>query len=330
MAAEREDVPVPSSPKLLERVRDALRTRHYSRRTEEAYATWIRRFIVFHGKRHPQEMAEPEVTRFLSSLAVSGGVSASTQNQAASALLFLYSQVLRQQIDWSDQVIRARRPTRLPVVLTREEVTQILQQLHGTSSLMASLLYGSGLRVIECVQLRVKDVDIARREIVIRDGKGQKDRRTMLPMRLIAPLTAHLAARKALHDRDLRAQCGSVELPGALRLKYSKAPWAWPWQWVFPATRFYRDTVSGERRRHHLHESVLQRAVKDATGRTGITKPATCHTLRHSFATHLLESGSDIRTIQELLGHRDVRTTMIYTHVLNRGGPGVVSPLDQG
>ena len=328
MAAEREDVPVPSSPKLLERVRDALRTRHYSRRTEEAYATWIRRFIVFHGKRHPQEMAEPEVTRFLLSLAVSGGVSASTQNQAASAILFLYSQVLRQQIDWSDQVIRARRPTRLPVVLTREEVTQILQQLHGTSALMASLLYGSGLRVIECVQLRVKDVDIARREIVIRDGKGQKDRRTMLPMRLIAPLTAHLAARKALHDRDLQAQRGSVKLPDALRLKYSKAPWAWPWQWVFPATRFYRDTASGERRRHHLHESVLQRAVKDATNRAGITKPATCHTLRHSFATHLLESGSDIRTIQELLGHRDVRTTMIYTHVLNRGGRGVASPLD--
>jgi integron integrase len=315
---------------LLDRVREALRVRHYSRRTEDAYATWIRRFIVFHGKRHPKEMGHPEIAAFLSSLAVSSGVSASTQNQAASALLFLYTHVLGVIVDGAGGVVRAQRPSRLPVVLTRDEVRQVLRQLHGTPALACGLLYGSGLRLLECVQLRVKDLDLARGEMIVRDGKGQKDRVTMVPRRLVAALTAHLAVVKAQHERDRHAGRGSVALPDALRLKYPRAPWEWPWQWVFPATRFYRDEVTGEPRRHHLHESVLQRAMKEAVTRAGITKPASCHTLRHSFATHLLESGSDIRTIQELLGHRDVRTTMIYTHVLNRGGRGVTSPLDQG
>jgi integron integrase len=273
-------------------------------------------------------MGETEVTAFLSSLALQG-VSASTQNQALSAVIFLYDVVVGQRLAWMDDIVRARRPSRLPVVLSREEVSSLLSRLHGVVGLMASVMYGSGLRLLECAELRVKDLNFDRHELTVRDGKGGKDRVTMLPAALKTPLHAHLGRVKAQHDRDLAAGRGSVALPGALGVKYPNASREWGWQWVFPATRFYVDRATGERRRHHLHESVLQRAVKDAARAAGIPRPATCHSLRHSFATHLLESGYDIRTIQELLGHRDVSTTMIYTHVLNQGGRGVRSPLDQ-
>jgi integron integrase len=318
----------PGESRLLDRVRAAVRVRHYSRRTEKAYVAWIRRFIVFHEKRHPREMGAPEVTAFLSNLAARG-VSASTQNQALSAILFLYGAVLGQQLEWMNDIVRARRPVRLPVVLSREDVAALLSTLRGTVWLMASLMYGAGLRLMECAELRVKDVNVDRGELTIRDGKGGKDRVTMLPAAVREPLVDHLQRVKAQHDADLRAGRGTVALPGALRLKYPNAPREWGWQWVFPATRFYVDPATGERRRHHLHESVLQRAVKESARAAGISRPATCHSLRHSFATHLLEAGYDIRTIQELLGHRDVSTTMIYTHVLNQGGRGVRSPLDQ-
>ncbi len=317
-----------SPPKLLDRVREAIRLRHYSRRTEQAYVAWIRRFIVFHGKRHPRELGEPEVTAFLSGLAARG-VSASTQNQALSALLFMYEVVCGERLGWMQDIVRAQRPVRLPVVLSRDEVSSLLSRLHGPVWLMASLMYGAGLRLLECAELRVKDLNFDRGELTVRDGKGGKDRMTMLPTALKQPLVDHLTRVKAQHDADLAAGRGNVALPGALRAKYPNARREWAWQWVFPATRFYMDDATGERRRHHLHESVLQRAVKDAARAAGITRPATCHSLRHSFATHLLESGYDIRTIQELLGHRDVSTTMIYTHVLNQGGRGVRSPLDQ-
>jgi integron integrase len=309
-------------------VREATRLRHYSERTEQAYVAWIRRFIVFHGKRHPRDLGETEVTSFLSSLAAAGS-SASTQNQALSAILFLYGVVLGQRLGWMNDIVRARRPVRLPVVLSRDEVASLLSRLRGDVWLMAALLYGAGLRLLECAELRVKDLDFDRGELVVRDGKGGKDRVTMLPAALRGPLREHLGRVKAQHEADVAAGRGSVALPGALRVKYPGASVEWAWQWVFPATRFYIDRVTGERRRHHLHESVLQRAVKDAARAAGIWRPATCHSLRHSFATHLLEAGYDIRTIQELLGHRDVSTTMIYTHVLNRGGRGVRSPLDQ-
>ena len=314
-------------PKLLDLVRGAIRVQHYSRRTEQAYVSWIRRFIVFHGKRHPRELGEQEVTAFLSSLATRG-VSASTQNQALSAILFLYGVVIGERLPWMHDIVRARRPSRLPVVLSREEVALLLSQLRGPVWLMASLMYGAGLRLLECAELRVKDLNFDRGELMVRDGKGGKDRVTMLPAALKQPLGDHLARVKAQHAADLAAGRGSVALPGALRAKYPGAPREWAWQWVFPATRFYVDEAKGERRRHHLHESVLQRAVKDAARAASISRPATCHSLRHSFATHLLEAGYDIRTIQELLGHRDVSTTMIYTHVLNQGGRGVRSPLD--
>jgi integron integrase len=302
--------------------------RHYSRRTEKAYVAWIRRFIVFHGKRHPREMGEPEVTRFLSFLA-ERQVSASTQNQALSAVLFLYDQVLGRPLAGGHDIVRARRPVRLPVVLSRPEAVLLLSRLHGAVGLMASLMYGAGLRLTECAELRVKDVNFDRGEVTVRDGKGGKDRVTLLPAAVKGPLLDHLTRVKAQHEADLAAGCGSVALPGALRAKYPTAPVEWGWQWVFPATRFYVDEETGERRRHHLHESVVLRAVKEAVKGAGISRPATCHSLRHSFATHLLEAGYDIRTIQELLGHRDVSTTMVYTHVLNRGGRGVRSPLDQ-
>jgi integron integrase len=321
--------PVQGGPRLLERVRHAARARHYSPRTEKAYVAWIKRFIVFHGMRHPEAMGEAEISRFLSSLATQGGVSASTLNQALSALLFLYTEVLGRELRWLDNIVYARRPVRLPVVLSRAEVAAVLGHLRGTPWLMASLLYGAGLRLLECCRLRVKDVDLDRGELLVRDGKGRKDRLTLIPGRLAGTLAAHLENVRRLHQWDLRAGAGSVELPHALRAKYPRAAREWPWQWVFPATRLYVDRETGERRRHHLHESVLQRAVKDAVRAAGIPKPASCHTLRHSFATHLLESGYDIRTIQELLGHRDVNTTMVYTHVLRRpGGRGVRSPLD--
>lgn len=317
-----------SPPKLLDRVRQAIRVRHYSRRTERAYVAWIRRFIVFHGKRHPRDLGEHEVAGFLSHLAARG-VSASTQNQALSAVVFLYVAVMGQHLGWMDDIVRAKRPVRLPVVLSREEVSSLLTRLRGPVWLMAALMYGSGLRLLECAELRVKDLDFDRGELTIRDGKGGKDRVTMLPAALKQPLIDHLKRVRAQHDTDLAAGNGSVALPGALRVKYPRSPREWAWQWVFPATRFYVDKTTGERRRHHLHESVVQRAVKEAARAAGITRPATCHALRHSFATHLLEAGYDIRTIQELLGHRDVSTTMIYTHVLNQGGRGVRSPFDQ-
>ena len=273
-------------------------------------------------------MAEEEVTAFLSSLATEGHVAASTQNQALSALVFLYSEVLDLRLEWLSGLVRARRPQRLPVVLTRDEVHPLLSELRGVVWLMASLMYGSGLRLLECAELRIKDIDLAKAEIRIRDGKGRKDRVTMLPERVIEPLRAHLARVRALHGRDLAHGDGWVALPDALDRKYPNAARELGWQWAFPATRFYVDRETGQRLRHHLHESVVQRAVKAAVERASLTKRASCQTLRHSFATHLLESGCDIRTIQELLGHKDVSTTMVYTHVLNRGGRGVRSPLD--
>ena len=321
--------PAPQPPRLLDRVRMTLRARHGSRRTEKAYVAWIRRFILFHGKRHPSTMGGAEVTQFLSALAVQRNVAASTQNQALSALLFLYRDVLGQDLPWLDDVVRAKRPTLIPVVLSRREVHGIIGSIDGPLRLLVLLLYGSGLRLLEALRLRVKDVDFARNQITVRGGKGDRDRATMLPAALALDLAKHLDTVRDLHEADLRAGAGWVELPWALARKYPNAGREWGWQWVFPATRIYRHPETGQRRRHHLHESVLQRAVKAAVRSNGIAKRATCHTFRHSFATHLLEDGSDIRTVQELLGHRDVTTTMIYTPVLNRGPAGVRSPADR-
>jgi integron integrase len=290
---------------------------------------WTKRYIFFHGKRHPAEMGAPEVTEFLTALAVRDKVAASTQNQALSALLFLYRHVLGVELPWLDDLVRAKRPQRLPVVLTREEIRAVLGRLEGVSRLMAIILYGAGLRLLECCRLRIQDVDFATNEIVIRDGKGGKDRMTMLPAAVKTELVRHVARVREQHQADLRQGAGWVELPGALARKYPNAGREWRWQWIFPATRVYVDRLTGQRRRHHLHESVLQRAVKDAVRAAGIAKRATCHTFRHSFATHLLEEGHDIRTVQELLGHRDVTTTMLYTHVLNRGPAGARSPADR-
>ncbi len=309
-------------------MRTALRARHYSRRTEQAYCLWVRRFIRFHGRRHPAQMGEPEVNAFLTSLATDEHVSASTQTQALSALLFLYRNVIHRDIGALHGLVRARKDRRLPVVLTRDEVQRVLDQLDGDLWLVASLLYGSGLRLMECLRLRIQDVDFSRGEVTVRDGKGGKDRVTMLPDASAAPLRRHLARVKELHARDLAAGWGRVRLPDAVDRKYPHAATDWRWQWVFPQRRRWRDPVTGEQGRHHVHETVVQRAVGEAVRRAGLTKRASCHTLRHSFATHLLEAGYDIRTIQELLGHKDVRTTMIYTHVLNRGGRGVRSPID--
>ena len=314
---------------LLSVLHDRIVAKHYSARTEAAYAQWVRRYVRFHRRRHPRDLGAEQVRDFLTYLARDEAVSASTQNQALAALLFLYREVLGVPISGAMQHLHAKRPERLPVVLTRDETQRVLQAMRGTTRLMASLLYGSGMRVMECCTLRVKDVDLTRGEIVIRSGKGQKDRVTMLPQRVVPALRVHLERVAAQHARDLAAGGGYVALPDALRRKLGeRASRSWPWQWIFPATRSYRDPTTGERRRHHLHESVLQRAVTDAVRAAQIGKRATCHTFRHSFATHLLASGSDIRTIQELLGHQDVRTTMLYTHVLNRGGLGVRSPLD--
>jgi integron integrase len=318
----------PGKPKLLDQVRDVIRRKHYSFRTEQIYLDWIRRFILFHGKKHPREMAEAEITEFLTFLAREGKVAASTQNQALSALLFLYKEVLRQEIGWLDQVERVKKPARLPVVLTKDEVGKIFAHLHGTHRLMAGLLYGSGLRLMECVRLRVKDVDFGYSQVLVREGKGGKDRVTMLPVNLARPLERHLQKIKAQHEEDLEAGFGSVYLPTALERKYPNAQREWRWQYVFPSARISMDPRSQAKRRHHVEESSLQLAVKKAVRASGIAKPATCHSLRHSFATHLLENGYDIRTLQELLGHKDVSTTMIYTHVLNKPGLGVKSPLD--
>ncbi|HEY0710725.1 MAG TPA: integron integrase [Polyangia bacterium] len=317
-----------AKPRLLDRVRAVMRARHYSARTEVAYLGWIRRFVLFHGKRHPEQMGEAEVMAFLSSLAVDGHVASSTQNQALAALLFLYQHVLGQRLAWMEGITRAKMPERLPIVLTTAEVRALVERLSGTSALFCRLLYGSGLRLLEGLCLRVKDLDFEKREIHVRDGKGRKDRRTMIPESLIRPLQDHLRAMKRVHEEDIAMGAGFVDLPDALARKYPSAPRDWSWQWVFPAARIHRDRATGQRRRHHLHETVIQRAVRAASRAARLTKHASPHTLRHSFATHLLERGHDIRTIQELLGHKDVATTMIYTHVLNRGPNAVKSPLD--
>jgi integron integrase len=322
-------MPDDGRPRPLDRLRAALRARHYSRRTEKAYVFWTRRFIYWNKLRHPESMGAPEVAAFLSWLAIERKVSASTQNQALAALLFLYRDVLGQDLPWLDDVVRAKAPHHVPVVLTRDEVKSILDRLEGIPQLMATLLYGAGLRLLECARLRVKDLDFGRNEITVRAGKGGKDRVTMLPSTIKTPLTLHLETVKRQHTADLSRNAGWVELPFALERKYPNAPREWPWQWVFPATRTYVHAETQQRRRHHYHESALQRAFRLAVLQAGIAKHATCHTLRHSFATHLLEDGHDIRTVQELLGHSDVATTMIYTHALNRGGRGVRSPADK-
>ena len=315
--------------RLLERVRGEIRARHYSRRTEEAYAYWIRRFIVFHGMRHPRELGAAEIASFVTWLAVEQHVAASTQNQALSGVLFLYRDVLR--IDIGDVVVppRARMPARVPVVLTPAEARAVIDAIDGVPRLVAMLLYGAGLRLQESLELRVKDVDFERREITVRRGKGQKDRRVMLPEALRAPLLRHLAGVRRTHASDLADGHGRVVLPDALERKFPNAPREWAWQFVFPAGRICRDARFGPPSRYHLHESVIQRAVANAARSVGIGKHVGCHTFRHSFATHLLETGSDIRTVQELLGHADVSTTMVYTHVLNRSRLGVASPLDR-
>ena len=315
-------------PKLLDQVRNAIRVKHYSIRTEEAYVDWIRRFILFHGKRHPREMAEEEMAQFLSYLAREGNVAASTQNQALSALLFLYKEVLKQEIGWLEKVERAKRPQKMPVVLSRAEIKQLFAHLKGVPKLMAGLLYGSGLRLMECVRLRVKDVDFALAQITVREAKGGKDRVTMLPLNLAEPLRRHLRKMKAQHEQDLEDGFGTVHLPFALSRKFPSAAREWSWQYVFPSSRISLDPRSGQRQRHHMAEGLLQSAVRHAARASGITKRVTCHSFRHSFATHLLLNGQDIRTVQELLGHKDVSTTMIYTHVLSRPGVGVKSPLD--
>lgn len=315
-------------PKLLDQVRDKLRVKHYAIRTEQSYVDWIRRYIFFHDKTHPKNLGAQDVEAFLTHLAVAGKVSASTQNQAKSAILFLYREVLEMQLPWLDNVTQAKAPKKLPVVLTVAEVQAVLSRLSGSHLLIASLLYGGGMRLMEAVRLRVKDVDFARHEIIVREGKGFKDRVTMLPEAAVAQLKAHLAKVKALHDEDLAAGYGEVYLPFALDKKYPNAGREWAWQYVFPSKNLSADPRSGKTRRHHLDEKGVQRAVKQAVRDAGLTKPATPHTLRHSFATHLLQAGYDIRTVQELLGHSDVSTTMIYTHVLNKGGRGVISPLD--
>jgi integron integrase len=307
----------------------AMNARHYSRRTIRAYSSWIRRFILFHHKRHPDQMGEAEITQFLSALANDRGVSASTQNQALAALLYLFQVHLGRKLEWMEGVVHARRPERLPVVLTRNEIAAVLSRLSGTVGLIARLLYGSGLRLLEVLQLRVKDIDLERREIHVRDGKGRKDRRTMVPLVLLESMRLQLQEVRDLHVEDLAMGLGMVAIPDALRVKYPSAPRDLRWQWVFPASRHYLHASSGERRRHHLHETVIQRSICAAAQAAKVTRPVSPHTLRHSFATHLLEDGYDIRTIQELLGHKYVTTTMIYTHVLNRGPAGVRSPLDK-
>lgn len=313
---------------MLDQLRQKIRARHYSIRTEEAYVDWTRRFILFHHKRHPKDMRVPEVEAFLTYLAVERNVSASTQNQARAALLFLYKEVLGVKLRWLDGVTPAKTAKRLPVVLTQREARALLDELSGTMWLIVSLLYGSGLRVLEGLRLRVKDVEFERREILVRAGKGNKDRVTVLPENVLLPLRDHLDRIKVLHDRDLAEGYGAVHLPDALARKYPNADKAWGWQFVFPSRGRSTDPRSGAVRRHHIQAESVQRAVKTAALRANIAKPTTPHTLRHSFATHLLQSGYDIRTVQELLGHKNVQTTMIYTHVLNRGGRGVRSPLD--
>ncbi len=318
----------PPPRKLLDQVRDTLRVKHYAYRTEESYVQWIRRYILFHNKRHPKDMAEPEVQAFLTHLAVNNNVAASTQNQALSALLFLYRHVLHQSLSDSIDAVRARQSKHLPTVLTPEETQQVLKYLEGTHQILAKLLYGAGLRVKEGLRLRIKDIDFAQNQLIIRDAKGNKDRLTVLPQSLIAQIQAHLIQVKQTFQDDLSLGYGAVYLPFALERKYPNANREWKWQYVFPAKQRSTDPRSNEVRRHHLDDGALQRALKQAVRSAKIEKNVSCHTLRHSFATHLLQNGYDIRTVQELLGHKDVKTTMIYTHVLNKGGLGVRSPLD--
>ena len=320
---------VKPAPRLLDEIRRVIRVKHYSRRTEQAYLGWAKRFILANDKRHPRELGGPEVEAFLSDLAVRGNVAAGTQNQALSAILFLYREVLKIDLPWMDGVVRAKRPQRVPTVLSRAEVTTLLALMEGRSGLVASLLYGTGMRLMECLRLRVKDIDVGRSEITIRDGKGGKDRRTMLPRSLVEPMQMEIERARILHSADLAAGFGEVWLPYALARKYVNAARDFSWQYVFPSIRRSVDPRSGLQRRHHFDEAILSRALKRARNAAGIQKLLSAHTLRHSFATHLLEAGYDIRTIQELLGHADVSTTEIYTHVLNRGGRGVRSPLDQ-
>jgi len=316
------------APKLLDQVRHAIRIRHYSIRTEDSYVYWVRAYIRFHGLRHPRELGAREVTDFLSHLATERDVAAATQQQALSALLFLYRHVLEIELPWLNDLVRPKKPARLPTVLNHQEIAALLAAVPPEHGLMARLLYGTGMRLMECLRLRIKDVDFVRREILIHDGKGAKDRVTVLPQSLIAPLQGQLAQARVLFDHDRMAGRPGVYLPHALERKYPNAGASWGWFWVFPASGLSVDPRSGIERRHHAHEKRLQRAMKLASQAAGIAKPVSVHTLRHSFATHLLNAGYDIRTVQELLGHADVSTTMIYTHVLNRGGRGVVSPVD--
>lgn len=319
----------PQPPKLLDRLRHACRVRHFSRWTEDAYHDWAKRYILFHGKRHPDTMAEPEVNQFLTHLAVDRSVAASTQNQALAALLFLYDVVLGRPLDRIEGVIRANRPVRLPTVLDRAEVGAVLGAVAGRAGLVCRLQYGAGLRLLEALQLRVKDLDFAGSRVVVRDGKGFQDRVTVLPAAVVGPLEELLGRRRAEHERDLRAGRGRAPLPDALARKYPNADREWGWQWVFAATSHYTDRRTGVEHRHHLHESAVSRPLREAVLRLGIAKRVSTYTFRHSFATHLLADGYDIRTVQALLGHKDVRTTMIYTHVLNRGPGAVRSPLDR-
>lgn len=320
---------LPEQPKLLDRLRAVIRTKHYSIRTESAYVDWARRFILFHGKRHPAALGAPEVMAFLSDLAVRLDVAASTQNQARSALLFLYREVLDVRLPWLDEVVPAKVPQRLPVVLTEREVRDLLHHTKGTPGLVCALLYGTGLRLLESLRLRVKDMDLGRREIVVRSGKGNKDRVTMIPEQLVLRLQRQMEAARAIHERDLADGFGAAILPNALARKYPNAARSWGWQWIFPGAHRSTDPRSGAVARHHLLPETIQRHVRGAARLAGINKPCTPHVLRHCFATHLLQAGYDIRTVQELLGHSDVSTTMIYTHVLNRGGKAVLSPLDR-
>jgi integron integrase len=319
----------PGKPRLLQQLREQIRVRHYSVRTEKAYVSWVRRFILENGRRHPRELGEREITGFLTRLATRHDVAAGTQNQALAALLFLYREVLRIELPWMENVVRAKRPRKLPSVLTRDEVARLLVILEGRTWLMAALLYGTGMRLMECVRLRIKDVDFDRSEIVVRDGKGGKDRRVPLPARLRDALKEAVERARLQHAHDLEQGAGEAWLPHALARKYPNAARETGWQYVFPSHRPSRDPRSGRWGRHHVDESVLQRAVRDARIKAGIVKPVTCHTLRHCFATHLIEAGADIRTVQELLGHKDLSTTQIYTHVLQRGAGGVLSPLDR-
>ncbi len=320
---------LPAKPRLLVQLREAIRLRGYSPRTEQAYAQWVRRYVVFHGRRHPADMGREQIQAFLSDLTVRGKLSASTQNQALCALVFLYRHVLKAEVGVLDELVWSKRPRRLPVVLALEEVELVIGQLDGSVLLICRLLYGSGMRLLECLGLRVKDVEFRRNEITVRDGKGRVDRMTMLPLSCAPMLSEHLERVRQLHRADLARNLGRAPLPDALSRKYPNADRHWGWQFVFPASAHYKDRTSGVRHRHHLHESVVQKQMAEAVRRAGLAKPATPHTLRHSFATELVRDGYDVRTVQELLGHKDLSTTMIYTHVLNRGGRGVRSPADR-